>query len=87
MGKSTMEMVDKILAEDAKTAAAQKKRVEKGDGALYPMAVGEYRERIEVKKADAGGMIVCWYGPNGSREVIAKDAAEAAAVIEKYFEE
>ncbi len=88
MGKNTLDMVDKILNEDKATYEAQKKRREKGDGGeCYPMPVGDYRERLEIKKADAGGMILCWYGPNGSREVIVKDASEAVPIIEKFFGE
>ncbi len=86
MVKSTMDMVGKILAEDDKTAAAQRKRADKGDGYYGgPVSVGDYRERIEFKKADAGGMIACWYGPNGSRDIVVKDADEAADVLKKFF--
>ena len=86
MAKNTLDMLNKILSEDDKTAAAQKKRMDKGEGGGYiSPSVGDYRERLEIKKADVGGMIICWYGPNGSREVVVKDASEAVPVIEKFF--
>ncbi len=87
MVKSTMDMVGKILAEDDKTAAAQRKRADKGEygGPYLSSGPSDYRERIEFKKADAGGMIACWYGPNGSRDIVVKDADEAADVLKKFF--
>ncbi len=82
MGKSTLDMVGKLLAEDHKTAEAQAKNRDKGNYIGGPSEVGE---ELRIRKADAGGMIVCWYGPNGSRDIIVKDASEAAAVIKKFF--
>lgn len=85
MGKSTLEMVGKLLAEDAKTISKQREAADKGKG-YYGGISPDYNESLTIRKADAGGMIVCWYGPNGSRDIIVKDADEAAGVIKKFFE-
>ncbi len=79
----TLKMVGKLLAEDKATAAKQSKASEKGHG--YAMGPSEVGENISFRKADAGGMIACWYGPNGSRDIIVKDAKEGAAVLQKFF--
>jgi hypothetical protein len=81
MAKNTLDMVGKFLAEDK--ATAEKRSKSSKDAPYYPM--NELRERLEIRKADAGGLILCWYGPNGSREVIVKDASEAVPIMEKFF--
>ncbi len=82
MGKSTLDMVGKLLAADRKTAEENSKKAAKGAYISGPSEVGE---EIRFRKADAGGMIACWYGPNGSRDIIVKDAKEGAAVLQKFF--
>ncbi len=84
MGKSTVEMVGKLLAEDMATAEKQRKAADKGNGYMSGPS-SEVGENISFRKADAGGMIACWYGPNGSRDIIVKDADEGAAVLKKFF--
>ncbi len=84
MGKSTLDMVGKLLAADKATAKKQQEMADKGKGYIGSME-REVGENISFRKADAGGMIACWYGPNGSRDIIVKDAKEGAAVLQKFF--
>ncbi len=81
---STLKVMDKIMGEDRKALAAREKKMSKGDGSYFgPM--GDMNEEIRIKKADAGGFILCWYGPNGSRDVIAKTKEEIGELVSKFF--
>lgn len=83
---STMKTMAKLLAQDRETISAQEKSAAKGNGYMSSPSM-DFGESITIKKADAGGMILCWYGPNGSRDIIVKTAAEAAPLIEQFFKD
>ena len=84
--QDTLKVLGKIMAEDGAMAKKIHEAQEKGKGGGYGiMPSQDLHERLEIKKADAGGLILCWYGPNGSREIVAEDIDKAIPLIKKFF--
>lgn len=44
-------------------------------------------KNLSVKKADAGGYVVCSYGPNGENTVVMEDLSGLGEVAKSYFED
>ncbi len=74
--------VDKKKAPALKSLVQALTKTDKRDSSPSPYVPSK---SVNIKEADAGGFIVCAYGPNGENTVVMENLDGLAEVVGGYF--